>query len=124
MEKRKHTRGHAGVGYVSRIMVIYQLFNFSPLLKTVATESRMEVHTTFVQGCQVTFPAGRKPFPAQLAVMSKVLVAAKERKHALLESPTGTGKVLLELLCIFLLSKLYLSLASRPLPFFQALLLS
>jgi Rad3-related DNA helicase len=46
-----------------------------------------------IQGCAVYFPNGRKPFSAQLAVMNKVLVAAKEGKNALLESPTGTGKV-------------------------------
>lgn len=46
-----------------------------------------------IQGCPVYFPPGRSPFPAQLAVMNKVLTAAKEEKHALLESPTGTGKV-------------------------------
>lgn len=46
-----------------------------------------------INGCSVLFPAGKKPFPAQLAVISKVLQAIKEKKNALLESPTGTGKV-------------------------------
>lgn len=46
-----------------------------------------------IQGHSVIFPDGRKPFPAQLAVISKVLQALKEKKNALLESPTGTGKV-------------------------------
>ena len=47
----------------------------------------------FIHGYEVFFPKDRKPFPAQIAVMSKVLQAAKESKNALLESPTGTGKV-------------------------------
>jgi MoxR-like ATPase len=46
-----------------------------------------------IQGHAILFPDGRKPFPAQLAVISKVLQALKEKKNALLESPTGTGKV-------------------------------
>jgi Fanconi anemia group J protein len=57
----------------------------------------------FINGFKVTYPTGRKPFPAQLAVISKVLQAAKERKNALLESPTGTGKVCI----IFLLQRLF-----------------
>jgi Fanconi anemia group J protein len=47
----------------------------------------------FINGYTVYFPDGRKPFPAQLSVISKVLQALKEKKNALLESPTGTGKV-------------------------------
>ncbi len=46
-----------------------------------------------IQGHSLLFPDGWKPFPAQLAVISKVLQALKEKKNALLESPTGTGKV-------------------------------
>lgn len=46
-----------------------------------------------ILGYPVYIPAGRTPFPAQLAVMSKVILAAKDAKNALLESPTGTGKV-------------------------------
>lgn len=55
--------------------------------------SSNEGKSVVIQGCPVYFPPGRNPFPAQLAVMNKVLTAAKEEKHALLESPTGTGKV-------------------------------
>ncbi len=44
-------------------------------------------------GYSVFFPSGRKPFAAQKAIISKVLQALKEKKNALLESPTGTGKV-------------------------------
>jgi hypothetical protein len=46
-----------------------------------------------IGGFSVLFPDGKKPFPAQLAVISKVLQALREKKNALLESPTGTGKV-------------------------------
>ena len=51
-----------------------------------------------IMGCSVSFPESKKPFPAQLAVMSKVIQALKTRQHALLESPTGSGKTL-ALLC-------------------------
>lgn len=51
-----------------------------------------------IMGYNVMFPAGKKPFPAQLAVMNKVLLALKTSQHALLESPTGSGKTL-ALLC-------------------------
>ncbi|KAF4319285.1 hypothetical protein BBI17_006633 [Phytophthora kernoviae] len=51
-----------------------------------------------VMGFNVAFPEGKRPFPAQLAVMNKVLTALKTSQHALLESPTGSGKTL-ALLC-------------------------
>ncbi|DAZ95804.1 TPA: hypothetical protein N0F65_009200 [Lagenidium giganteum] len=51
-----------------------------------------------IMGYSVAFPEGKKPFPAQLAVMNKVLMALKTGQHALLESPTGSGKTL-ALLC-------------------------
>lgn len=51
-----------------------------------------------IMGYDVEFPEGKKPFPAQLAVMNKVLLALKTGQHALLESPTGSGKTL-ALLC-------------------------
>lgn len=65
----------------------------NPMEPTVSSSGEIEGKSVLIQGCQVYFPHGRNPFPAQLAVMSKVLSAAKEGKHALLESPTGTGKV-------------------------------
>lgn len=51
-----------------------------------------------IMGYDVEFPEGKRPFPAQLAVMNKVLLALKTGQHALLESPTGSGKTL-ALLC-------------------------
>uniref|UniRef100_A0AAV1VND3 Helicase ATP-binding domain-containing protein n=1 Tax=Peronospora matthiolae TaxID=2874970 RepID=A0AAV1VND3_9STRA len=51
-----------------------------------------------IMGYNVEFPHGKKPFPAQFAVMNKVLTALKTKQHALLESPTGSGKTL-ALLC-------------------------
>ncbi|CAK4140559.1 unnamed protein product [Aphanomyces euteiches] len=51
-----------------------------------------------IMGYKVEFPEGKKPFPAQFAVMNKVLIAMKKQQNALLESPTGSGKTL-ALLC-------------------------
>lgn len=48
---------------------------------------------TRINGFSVLFPEGKKPFAPQLAVISKVLKALKDGENALLESPTGTGKV-------------------------------
>ena len=45
------------------------------------------------QGLFVKFPASRRPFAPQKAVVSKVLEALKGNHNALIESPTGTGKV-------------------------------
>ncbi|OWZ23055.1 hypothetical protein PHMEG_0002137 [Phytophthora megakarya] len=57
-----------------------------------------EANTFMIMGYSVEFPQGKRPFPAQLAVMNKVLTALKTEQHALLESPTGSGKTL-ALLC-------------------------
>ena len=49
---------------------------------------------TKIFGYNVLFPVGKKPFPPQLAVISKILKALRDKENALLESPTGTGKTL------------------------------
>ncbi|KAG2764511.1 Fanconi anemia group J protein [Phytophthora cactorum] len=50
--------------------------------------------SVLIMGHRVAFPAGKNPFPAQLAVMSSTLSALKRKQHALVESPTGSGKTL------------------------------
>ncbi|KAG1691372.1 hypothetical protein DVH05_027034 [Phytophthora capsici] len=57
-----------------------------------------EANRFMIMGFDVEFPQGKRPFPAQFAVMNKVLTALKTEQHALLESPTGSGKTL-ALLC-------------------------
>ncbi|GMF39530.1 unnamed protein product [Phytophthora fragariaefolia] len=55
----------------------------------------MEEETSvLIMGHRVAFPAGKSPFPAQLAVMSSTLAALRRKQHALVESPTGSGKTL------------------------------
>lgn len=63
---------------------------------TESTYNEYQIH-----GYPVYFPIGKKPFPAQFAVISKVLQAMKEKKNALLESPTGTGKVISKFFIFF-----------------------
>ena len=53
-------------------------------------------YTQTIAGIQVEFPY--KPYDIQIAYMEKCIRALDENKHALLESPTGTGKTLC-LLC-------------------------
>ena len=51
----------------------------------------------FVSTCCVTCDFGqqsKRPFPPQFAVMNKMLRALQVGANALLESPTGTGKVI------------------------------
>ena len=45
-------------------------------------------------GVRIKFPAGKKPFAPQIAVMSKAISSLSKAENALLESPTGTGKTL------------------------------
>lgn len=45
-----------------------------------------------VAGVPITLPF--KPYPSQLAVMSHVVQAISNSNHALLESPTGSGKTI------------------------------
>lgn len=51
------------------------------------------VAPTKILGYDIHFPSGKKPFPPQLAVISRALHALSRGQNALLESPTGTGKV-------------------------------
>eukprot|EP01114_Cavostelium_apophysatum_P012798 TRINITY_DN2954_c0_g2_i1.p1 TRINITY_DN2954_c0_g2~~TRINITY_DN2954_c0_g2_i1.p1 ORF type:complete len:866 (+),score=174.26 TRINITY_DN2954_c0_g2_i1:149-2746(+) len=51
-----------------------------------------------IGGCDVLFPSGRKPYGTQLSMMDKIIRSISQKEHALLESPTGTGKSL-ALLC-------------------------
>jgi fanconi anemia group J protein len=71
--------------------------NFQRNQVDVETEEDINVPLK-VQGFDVFFPHGKRPFPPQLAVMSKALTALRNGNSALLESPTGTGKTL-ALLC-------------------------
>ncbi|KAJ1653340.1 Fanconi anemia group J protein [Dispira simplex] len=45
-----------------------------------------------IQGVSVRFPF--QPYPAQLAMMAKIVQALNRKENALLESPTGSGKSL------------------------------
>ncbi|KAF4319177.1 hypothetical protein JM18_004674 [Phytophthora kernoviae] len=58
------------------------------------TSSAPNETSVLIMGHRVAFPAGKSPFPAQLAVMSSTLSALNRKQHALVESPTGSGKTL------------------------------
>ena len=51
-----------------------------------------------IGGVYVKFPAKINPHPAQRMTMAKIIDALKKSQHAMIESPTGTGKTL-ALLC-------------------------
>ena len=53
-----------------------------------------EMKSVPVGGIPIRFPQDLDPFPAQLALMSKVMASLKRSQNALLGSPTGTGKTL------------------------------
>ncbi|CAI5715103.1 unnamed protein product [Peronospora destructor] len=61
-----------------------------------------------IMGYNVEFPSNKEPFPAQFALMNKVLTALKTKQHALLESPTGSGKTLALLCSILTFQKQFL----------------
>lgn len=52
------------------------------------------MNTTIISGHKIYFPEGKKPFGSQKSIISKSLIALTRSSHALLESPTGTGKTL------------------------------
>ena len=54
--------------------------------------------TRMIGGCQVKFPEGLDPHPAQMMTMSTIIRTLTRKEHAMIESPTGTGKTL-ALLC-------------------------
>ncbi|CAG2057998.1 unnamed protein product, partial [Timema podura] len=45
-----------------------------------------------INGIQVIFPG--RPYPSQIAIMSKVIEGLKKMKNCILDSPTGSGKSL------------------------------
>lgn len=47
----------------------------------------------FFSGVKVYFP--RKPFNTQVSLLNNIIRAFKEKSNAIIESPTGTGKVFL-----------------------------
>jgi fanconi anemia group J protein len=49
-----------------------------------------------IGGIKVNFPS--KPYPSQMALMSKIINGLNKGQNCLLESPTGSGKTL-ALLC-------------------------
>ncbi|XP_039752526.1 Fanconi anemia group J protein homolog isoform X2 [Pararge aegeria] len=68
----------------------------SEMVNLVSPVERQPDHAMMIGGVSIILPV--KPYPCQVAVMSKVITAIKAKKHCLLESPTGTGKTL-ALLC-------------------------
>uniref|UniRef100_A0A914YVL3 Helicase ATP-binding domain-containing protein n=1 Tax=Panagrolaimus superbus TaxID=310955 RepID=A0A914YVL3_9BILA len=47
-----------------------------------------------VNGVTVLLPPGLKPYPSQQLMMVKIIQSLKSKKHAMIESPTGSGKSL------------------------------
>ena len=54
---------------------------------------RLEIH-----GIEIDFPF--EPYESQIVYMTKVIESLTKEKHALLESPTGTGKVSHQMLIV------------------------
>jgi hypothetical protein len=60
--------------------------------RVAAAALRPGRHETALRGVPITFPF--PPYPLQLTFMASMLEALQGMQHALLESPTGTGKTL------------------------------
>ena len=45
-----------------------------------------------VNGTKIRMPAGFKPYPTQNQMITHTLKAMSERKNAIIESPTGSGR--------------------------------
>ena len=43
--------------------------------------------------CEVKFPEGLSPHPAQVMTMSSIIRALNKKENAMIESPTGTGRL-------------------------------
>ena len=67
---------------------------FKKLKKIQKIEKKHAMKSVPVGGVPIRFPDELDPFPAQLALMSKVIASLKRSQNALLGSPTGTGKTL------------------------------
>jgi regulator of telomere elongation helicase 1 len=63
---------------------------------------------SFAAGVPVQFPY--EPYPCQIEFMKSVLGAVSTKQHALLESPTGTGKTL----CLLCSTLAYLAHTRSP----------
>nr|AAP06046.1 similar to GenBank Accession Number BC000673 helicase-like protein NHL in Homo sapiens [Schistosoma japonicum] len=61
-----------------------------------------------IDGVEIDFPY--QPYDCQLEYMTKVLLSLNQGKHAILESPTGTGKTL----CLLCASLAWLDKQIRP----------
>mmetsp|Transcript_18440 Transcript_18440/g.46903 ORF Transcript_18440/g.46903 Transcript_18440/m.46903 type:complete len:309 (-) Transcript_18440:30-956(-) len=60
------------------------------------SDGSRRMHLLHIRGVPIEFPF--QPYPSQLLYMEKVIESLQQQQHALLESPTGTGKTLC-LLC-------------------------
>ncbi|XP_026333759.1 Fanconi anemia group J protein-like isoform X2 [Hyposmocoma kahamanoa] len=67
----------------------------SPNVTTISEPKNLGIEAR-IAGLKVKLPL--KPYPSQMALLSKMITAMKEAKNCLLESPTGSGKTL-ALLC-------------------------
>uniref|UniRef100_A0A914R042 Helicase ATP-binding domain-containing protein n=1 Tax=Panagrolaimus davidi TaxID=227884 RepID=A0A914R042_9BILA len=55
---------------------------------------QLEYARLIVGGITVQLPPGLKPYPSQQIMIVKLIQSLKGKKHAMIESPTGSGKSL------------------------------